>query len=92
MPSESEPFGLSSVEASSMGLPCVISKQSGVKEVLKGAIAVDYWDFDGFANAISDLLTNKESRENTVAMQNESLKEITWDSAGQKIAKILSDL
>ncbi len=92
MPSESEPFGLSSVEASSLGLPCVISKQSGVKEVLKGAVAVDYWDYDGFANAISDLLTNKERRDSVVAMQNESLKKITWDTAGQKIAKILSEL
>ncbi len=92
MPSESEPFGLSSIEASSMGLPCVISKQSGVKEVLKGAVSVDYWDFERFASEINNLLTDQKKYDRVVSLQNESLKMVTWDQAGQKIVGILSKL
>ena len=92
MPSESEPFGLSSIEASSMGLPCVISKQSGVKEVLKGAVSVDYWDFERFASEINNLLTDQKKYDRVVSLQNKSLKMVTWDQAGQKIVGILSKL
>lgn len=46
MPSVSEPFGLSAVEAVQFGIPAVISKQSGVAEVLNGALKFDYWDIN----------------------------------------------
>ena len=56
MPSVSEPFGISPLEAMRSNVPVVISKQSGVAEVLKHALKVDFWDMDAMADAIYGLL------------------------------------
>jgi glycosyltransferase involved in cell wall biosynthesis len=52
MPSVSEPFGIVPLEAMRSNVPVIISKQSGVAEVLQHAIKVDYWDIDAMADAI----------------------------------------
>lgn len=57
MPSVSEPFGISPLEAMRSGVPVIISRQSGVAEVLDYAIKVNYWDVDALADAIYGLLT-----------------------------------
>ncbi|MDD2256787.1 MAG: glycosyltransferase, partial [Bacteroidales bacterium] len=51
MPSVSEPFGISPLEAMQVGVPTIISKQSGCAEILNYAIKTDYWDIDAMANA-----------------------------------------
>jgi glycosyltransferase involved in cell wall biosynthesis len=56
MPSVSEPFGISPLEAMQAGVPVVISRQSGVSEILTHAIKVDYWDIDAMADAICGIL------------------------------------
>ena len=56
MPSVSEPFGISPLEAMRSGVPVIISRQSGVAEVLDYAIKVNYWDVDALADAIYGLL------------------------------------
>ncbi len=56
MPSVSEPFGISPLEAMRSNVPVVISKQSGVSEVLKYALKVNFWDIDDMADAIYGLL------------------------------------
>ncbi|MCF8230563.1 MAG: glycosyltransferase [Bacteroidales bacterium] len=56
MPSVSEPFGISPLEAMRSNVPVVISKQSGVSEILKHALKVDFWDVDALSNAIYGLL------------------------------------
>ncbi len=56
MPSVSEPFGISPLEAMQAGVPVIISKQSGVSEILSHAIKVDFWDVDAFADAICGIL------------------------------------
>ena len=60
MPSVSEPFGIAPLEAMSCGLVAIISAQSGLAEVVKNAIKVDYRDVDGIATVILDLLRNPE--------------------------------
>lgn len=55
MPSVSEPFGISPLEAVKAGVPVVISRQSGVQEVLHHALKVDWWDVEEMADAIHGL-------------------------------------
>ena len=56
MPSISEPFGISPLEAMQSNVPVIISKQSGVSEILKYAIKIDFWDINGMADAIYGIL------------------------------------
>ena len=57
MPSVSEPFGIAPLEAMQMGVPSIISKQSGCAEILSNVIKVDYWDVNEMANAIYSIIT-----------------------------------
>jgi glycogen synthase len=85
MPSISEPFGLSAIEAAQFGIPCVISKQSGVGEVLNGALKFDFWDDNRAAGYILNLLHDKVLRKKVVADATENLKNISWDLSARKI-------
>ena len=58
MPSVSEPFGISPLEAMQVGTPSIISKQSGCAEILTHAIKTDYWDIDAMADAIYSIVKN----------------------------------
>jgi glycosyltransferase involved in cell wall biosynthesis len=85
MPSVSEPFGLSAVEAAQFEVPVVISKQSGVSEVLQGAMKFDYWEIDHAANYIVSLLNDKVLRDKVVEDANKDLKNISWENAAKKV-------
>ena len=88
MPSVSEPFGISPLEAMQMGVPSIISKQSGCAEILTNVIRTDYWDIDAMADAINSIVTYpamyNQLREDGLAEVNR----ITWDKAGQKVIDI----
>ena len=73
MPSVSEPFGISPLEAMRIGVPTIISKQSGVSEVLQHAIKVDYWDVDALADAIYGVLAYPKLAQ---SLQKEGLTEV----------------
>ncbi|MBR1474326.1 MAG: glycosyltransferase family 4 protein [Muribaculaceae bacterium] len=92
MPSVSEPFGISPLEAMQMGVPSIISKQSGCAEILDNVIKVDYWDTNAIADAIYSILEYpgmyKQLREQGLAEVNQ----ITWDKAGQKVINIYRSL
>lgn len=88
MPSVSEPFGLSAIEAAQFGIPAVISKQSGVSEVLTRARKADYWDIDLMAEHIHELLTNPEAREEAIRISLEDQKNCTWEVAAQKVISL----
>ena len=85
MPSVSEPFGLSAVEAAHFGIPCVISKQSGVAEVLKGALTFDHWDINKAASHILSLLSDPVFKNKIVKDAYQNLGNITWDISARKI-------
>lgn len=90
MPSVSEPFGLSALEAAQFGIPAVISKQSGVAEVLHGALKADYWDTELMAKQINDLITDDKIRDQVVVDGFEDLKNLSWDDAADKIVSIFN--
>lgn len=88
MPSVSEPFGISPLEAMQCGTPSIISKQSGCAEILDHAIKTDYWDIDAMADYIHAIVKYpamyKSLRENGLA----EIDKIRWEYAGQKVRAI----
>ncbi|MDQ3192940.1 MAG: glycosyltransferase [Bacteroidota bacterium] len=91
MPSVSEPFGLSAVEAAQFQVPCVISKQSGVAEVLAGSLKFDFWDVDRAANYVINLLENPVLNKKVVDDANQNLKNISWKFSAQKVVDAYRD-
>jgi glycosyltransferase involved in cell wall biosynthesis len=92
MPSVSEPFGISPLEAMQCSIPTIISKQSGCAEILDKAIKVDYWDIEGMADAIYSICEYPAMAE---FLQIEGKKEvdgIKWEYAGQKVRGIYDRL
>ncbi len=91
MPSVSEPFGISPLEAMISNVPTIISKQSGVSEVLKHAIKVDFWDIDALADAIYALVTYPAIGK--IASENgyEEVSTLKWSNAASKIKAVYCD-
>jgi glycogen(starch) synthase len=90
MPSVSEPFGLAALEAAQFGIPVILSKRSGVAEVLKGAIKADFWDIDHMASSIIRLLADDSFRNKVVKQELKDLKSLTWENTAKNIIKAYS--
>lgn len=88
MPSVSEPFGISPLEAMQMGVPSVISKQSGCAEILDNVIKTDYWDIDAMADAINAIITYPALYQQLHDDGLNEVNQITWDKAGGKVIDI----
>lgn len=92
LPSVSEPFGISPLEAMAFGVTSIISKQSGVSEVVHNAYKVDYWDVDLMAETINDLIENPDKR---ITMGYRGMKEVNqihWTEAADKIHKVYNEV
>ncbi|MCR4681261.1 MAG: glycosyltransferase [Bacteroidales bacterium] len=88
MPSISEPFGISPLEAMRAKVPVVISKQSGVAEVLQHAIKVDFWDVDATADAIYGLL-HYPALSNLFSVKGaEEVENLKWENVAKKLKVI----
>lgn len=82
MPSVSEPFGISPLEAMQARVPVIISRQSGVSEILTNAIKVDYWDIDAMADAIYGILAHPKLSKMLARQGRKEVFNLTWkDSA-----------
>ena len=92
MPSVSEPFGISPLEAMRSGVPTIISKQSGVAEVLKHAIKVDYWDVDAMADAIYGLLAYPALAQFAGKNGLDEVNTLKWENAAFKLKGIYENL
>lgn len=92
MPSVSEPFGISPLEAMQMGVPSIISKQSGCAEILNHVIKIDFWDIDAMADAIYSIISYPAMYNQ---MHEEGLAEvdgIQWKKAGKKVIDIYNKI
>lgn len=92
MPSVSEPFGISPLEAMKSNVPVVISKQSGVAEVLDYAIKVDYWDVDAMADAIYALLNYPALPKMFKHKGHKEVTSLTWSDTAKKLREIYASL
>ena len=88
MPSVSEPFGISPLEAMKTDVPTIISKQSGVAEVLKYAIKVDFWDVNALADAMYGLLNYPALSSLAAEKGREEVDNLKWDSAAVKVKQV----
>ncbi|MDR2912092.1 MAG: glycosyltransferase family 4 protein [Alistipes sp.] len=91
MPSVSEPFGISPLEAMRSNVPVIISKQSGVAEVLEYAVKVDYWDVDEMADAIYALVKYPALGKMFSSKGLEEVTGLKWDNAAAKVKKVYQD-
>ncbi|KXJ98111.1 MAG: Glycogen synthase [Parcubacteria bacterium OLB19] len=92
MPSVSEPFGLVPLEALQHGTPALISKQSGVAEVMIHVLKVDFWDVEEMANKILATLRYPVMREQMVQEGKRSLFTISWREAANKVIQLYRNL
>jgi glycosyltransferase involved in cell wall biosynthesis len=88
MPSVSEPFGIIPLESMSNGTPVIVSKQSGVAEVISHALKVDFWDIDETVNNILAVLRNPSLKETLTQEGLRQVEGITWDKAAKKIKEL----
>lgn len=92
MPSVSEPFGISPLEAMEMGVPSIISKQSGCAEILNNVIKTDYWDIDAMADAMHALVSYPALHNSLRDRGIEEIHNITWEKAGKKVIDIYKNV
>ncbi len=92
MPSVSEPFGISPLEAMKSNVPVIISKQSGVAEVLDYAVKVDYWDVDAMADAIYGLITYPALSKMFAKKGLEEVTSLKWNNAAAKIKSVYEEV
>lgn len=85
MPSISEPFGLTPLEAIGYGTPALISKQAGVTEVIANCLKVDYWDVNEMANQITAVIQSDALRDELHANSLKEYNRLSWDLAADKM-------
>lgn len=88
MPSVSEPFGLTPLEAIGFGTPVLVSRQSGISEVLNNCLKVDFWDVDEMANQITSVMQNDTLRDTLWENSYREFSNMSWRKASEKVAAL----
>jgi len=88
MPSVSEPFGITALEAISAGTPTIVSKSAGVSEVLKNSFKVDFWDTDEMANKIIAILRYEPLRDSMRQSSKRDVQLFTWDRVAERTLEV----
>jgi glycosyltransferase involved in cell wall biosynthesis len=88
MPSVSEPFGISPLEAMQSNVPVIISKQSGVAEILTHAVKTDFWDIDAMADAIYGILNYPALASMFIKNGKEEVIRLKWDNSARHVKDI----
>ncbi|MBO4372444.1 MAG: glycosyltransferase family 4 protein [Bacteroidales bacterium] len=92
MPSVSEPFGIAPLEAVRSGVPVIISRQSGVAELLKHAIKVDYNDVDAIADAIHALIKFPSLSKSIVKAARNEVRSLKWQECAKQISAVYNNV
>ncbi|MFC1691262.1 glycosyltransferase family 4 protein [Nanoarchaeota archaeon] len=92
MPSVSEPFGITPLEALKNNTPVLISKQSGVSEVLNHCLKVDFWNIDDMANKIISVLNYDSLKDQLSIEGSREVSGFNWDIPADKCINIYNNL
>ncbi|MEM3526501.1 MAG: glycosyltransferase family 4 protein, partial [Candidatus Jordarchaeaceae archaeon] len=92
MPSVSEPFGMTALEALKYGTPVIISKQSGVSEVLKHCLKVDFWDVNQLVDKILGVLRYKELQNTLRENGSLEVRKFDWNKSAMKCIEVYNDV
>ena len=88
MPSTSEPFGITPLEAIGFGAPALVSKQSGVSEIIDNVLKVDFWDVNEMANQMTAVVQNDALRDELYRNSHKEWQKLGWGEA----AKVMQDI
>ena len=91
MPSVSEPFGITPLEAMLYDVPVLLSRQSGVSEILEHALKADFWDTRDMADKICAVLQYKALADELVKNCREEMKSIRWGNAADQLLQLYRD-
>jgi glycogen(starch) synthase len=92
MPSVSEPFGIVALEAASYNTPIIISKQSGVREVMPSALVADFWDCEKISNMAISVLNHNDYRNQLSWNGARDVENVTWGKAAKKCINVYRSL
>ena len=85
MPSVNEPFGVTPIESIAYGTPALVSRQSGVSEILQNVLKVDFWDIDEMANQIVNVLRNPSLKDDLQRNAYAEFESMSWESSANKM-------
>jgi glycosyltransferase involved in cell wall biosynthesis len=92
MPSVSEPFGIVPLEAMQKGTPVIVSRQSGVAEVLQNALKVDFWDVEDTASKILAVLKYRELADHLTEHGSMEVSALTWTRYAERLEHVYGEL
>lgn len=92
MPSISEPFGLTAIEAASMGLPVILSSRTGAAEILSGTPTADFWDIQRFSQLILAFKRDRKMREQVIAVNKKAIEDLSWEKSAQRVKNVFYDV
>jgi len=92
MPSVSEPFGITALEALNSSTPIIISKQSGVSEIIKNCLRVDFWDINQMANKMLAVLNYPALGDTLKECGKNEVEKITWDNSASACLNVYNSV
>lgn len=92
LPAVSEPFGSTVLEAIQHNIPCVVSNQSGVSELLRHTLKCDFWDTEKLASQIISILKHSALREEMVDNAKGNIKDFDWYQSATKINEVYKEI